>query len=110
MKALKKYLIYFIALNLIVLGFDKFFTFIPETCSLMTDLSKPFSYTIGIIEIMLGVLLFLGRFTKAILIFVILLMVWAIAMHLKAQTYDIGGAIFIAVLALIPLIIKDSKQ
>ncbi len=109
MKTIKKYLVYFIALNLIILGFDKFFVFIPEACSLMTDGPKNLLYSIGVIEIVLGLFLFFGKFIKPILILVILLMLWAIYAHISVDTTDYGGAIFMGIVALIPLIIPEQK-
>ena len=105
MEKIKKYVIYFIALNLIILGIDKFFTFIPAACSLLTEATTSMSYSLGVIEILLGILLFAGKFTKTILIFVVLLMISAIIMHLMNDTYDIGAAIFMAIIAIIPLVL-----
>jgi len=107
MKNLKRYIIYFIALNLIILGLDKFLKLMPVACTLMTDASDTILYIIGGLEIVLGILLFLGKFTKGILIAVVLLMLWAIGMHLINETYDIGGAVFLAVVAFIPLLLKN---
>lgn len=110
MTNLKKYLEYFIALNLIILGIDKFIGFIPESCSLMGVGSSLMWKLTGVIEILLGVLLFLGRYTNFILGFIIGLMLWAILMHIVNGTYDIGGAIFLAILCIIPFFLGEKNN
>lgn len=109
MDKIKKYTIIFIAINLLILGVDKFFQFIPLSCTLMIDASKSLMYGLGVIEVGLGILLLLGKFTKFILIGVCLLMVWAIVMHLVSETYDIGGAVFLAILSIVPLLLPNTK-
>lgn len=108
MEKIKKYLIYFIAINLFILGLDKFLKLMPLSCTLLTDTSNSIMYGLGVVEVVLAVLLFAGKFTKTILIAVVLLMVWAIVMHLMADTYDIGGAVFLAVASVVPLLIPKS--
>lgn len=104
MKLVNKIVIYFLGLNMIILGFDKFFKFMPEACTLMENAPAERLYVIGVIEILLGVLLFTGKYIRPILIFILLLMVWAIYMHMRTGTDDIGGAIFLGALCLIPII------
>jgi len=106
MKKVISLLEYFIALNLIIIGLDKFFTFIPEACSLMIDASKGFLYIIGVFEILLGVLLFFKKSTRIILTLIVLLMIWGILLHLYTSTDDYGGAAFLCILALLPLILS----
>ena len=108
MEKAKKYLIYFISINLFILGLDKFLKLMPLSCTLLTDASESLMYGLGVIEILLAVLLFLGKFTKTILVVVVLFMVWAIVMHLMADTYDIGGAVFLAVLSTVLLVLPKS--
>lgn len=107
MDKVKKYTIIFIAINLLILGVDKFFLFIPLSCTLLVDASKSMMYGLGVVEIGLAILLLLGKFTKSILIGVCLLMVWAIAMHFISGTYDIGGAVFLAILSVVPLLLPS---
>jgi len=109
MKNLKKYTIYFVALNLFVLGLDKFFLFIPESCTLMVDAPKTVMYSLGVVEVLLAILLATVKFTKIILILICVLMAQAIGMHLFKGTYDIGGAVFILVFALVPLMMSDDR-
>lgn len=107
MKNINKYIIYFVAINLLILGIDKFFQFIPESCTLLEDASKTMMYSLGVIEIVLAFFLFVGKFTKKILLAIVLLMAWATLMHFMNDTYDIGGAVFLGIIALLPLFIKS---
>lgn len=109
MNKAKKYIIYFIALNLIVLGADKFFGLLPVACTLMEDdASINMLYGIGVAEIIFGLVLFTGKYHRTILVLIIVMMTGAIIMHILTDTYDIGAAIFLGVLAGIPLFIKES--
>lgn len=109
MKNIKRYIIYFIAGNLIILGIDKFTRLMPLACTLMEDASDNMLYAVGVIEVVLGILLLLGKFQKAILIAIVIFMLWAIVMHLMSGTYDIGAAIFLAIVSAIPLFLKDQS-
>jgi len=109
MKKIKKYIIYFIALNLLVLGMDKFFLFIPDSCTLLVDAPKSMLYTLGVIEVVLGILLCLGKYTRTILVAILVLMISAIVMHMVNDTYDIGGAVFLILLVLIPLMLPAER-
>lgn len=110
MKNFKRYLVYFIALNLIILGIDKFLKIFPLACTLMADASDNLLYGIGVAEIMLGILLLIGKAQKLILTFIILFMLFAVIMHLMQGTYDISAAVFFAILAAIPLFIDGPNS
>lgn len=88
---------------LILLGLDKFFAFIPESCSLLIDIDYNIKITIGIVEIILGLCLFTRKFTRSILIFVVILMLLAVYSHIQSNTYDIGGALFLAIISLVAI-------
>lgn len=111
MQKIRSILIYFIAINLIVLGIDKFAKFIPESCTLMDSASPTLLYVIGVIEIILAFLLFMRKGTRTILLLIFLLMAWAVGMHMKAGTDDIGGAVFLGGISLLPFVLdKISKK
>lgn len=107
MKNLRKYFLYFIGINLIILGANKFLKLIPEACTLMDDASSTILYGIGAFEVVLGILLLIGKYSNTILILLIVFMLWAVGLHLYNGTYDIEAAVFFAVLAFIPLLMKE---
>ncbi|MFK7932343.1 MAG: hypothetical protein AB8G22_02465 [Saprospiraceae bacterium] len=83
---------YVLAVNLVIVGIDKFFFFLPA-CSLNAAASPTSLAIVGIIEIILGILLLANIRTKLLLIITILLMIFAIVAHLSIGTTDIAFAV-----------------
>ena len=110
MENFKKIIIYFLALNLLIVGIDKFFLFIPESCSLLVDAPKSMLYSLGVIEIVLAILLFFSKYRRIIFVMILVLMISAIVQHLINKTYDIAGALFISIVVLISLIILSERD
>lgn len=107
MANVKKYLEYFIGLNLIVFGVDKFIGFLPIACTLMEGADPTIWKLTGVLEIILGVFLLLRKYSRIILAVVIAFMSYAVFAHLKIGTNDIGGAVFLAVVCLVPFVLKE---
>jgi len=110
MENFKKIIIYFLALNSLIVGIDKFFLFIPESCSLLVDAPKSMLYSLGVIEIVLAILLFFSKYRRIIFVMILVLMISAIVQHLINKTYDIAGALFISIVVLISLIILSERD
>lgn len=67
-------------------------------------------YLTGIVELLLGGILLWKGANRATLLAVLFLMCYAIGNHLYVGTYDIGGAIFIGLVAMIVLILDRSRN
>jgi len=81
-----------------MIGIDKFLEFLQPPCSLQASISPIAWQGLGVLLISCGILLWSPKYSKHIAGF------WAVAMlifsiiHLIRGTYDIGGAVFLAVL------------
>jgi len=84
----------FLAINLIIIGIDKFYTFLPP-CSLMKNVSATGAMIGGLIEILLGILVLFKIQLKPVLYTSAFLMGAAVVSHLVNGTYDLGGALFL---------------
>ena len=80
------------------IGADKFFGFLEPPCSVMGDFSPAIWKLLGVLQIAGGLLIWMPKLRKYVVGFFLLFMLFFTAYHLIAQTYDIGGAVFMAVL------------
>ena len=82
----------------LMIGVDKFLPFMEPSCSLMNDIPVGIWKGLGVVEIIAGILIWLPKYRKFISGFFLAFMLFFIIYHLVENTYDIGGAVFMAVL------------
>ena len=87
----------------IVFGIDKFLEFLPA-CSLTAYIPPSAMMATGVLEIILGIALFLNKYTLTVLRLITGLMLGGLILHLLKGTYDVGGAAFGAIVGLILII------
>ncbi len=83
----------------IVVGLDKFFLFLDD-CTIYALLPDWFLYAFGVTQIVAGICIILRKCTIPALLVSVGLLTSAIIIHLCFNTYDIGGAIFLLVIAI----------
>jgi len=93
----------------IVFGIDKFLEFLP-TCSLTNHIPQSGMMVTGILEIILGIALLLKKYTFTALRLVTGIMLGGLILHLMTGSYDVGGAVFGAVLGLILIVSQKRKS
>jgi len=98
MKYLKPIIISLCSLPFMMIGADKFLSFIEPPCSLQDDISPIVWRIIGVLQMAAGILLWLPKFRKFVVGFFFIFMIVFIGVHLSQGTKDIGGAAFMAVL------------
>lgn len=98
MMNIKNAIIAICSILFLMIGIDKFFHFMEPPCSLMSNISPVIWKLLGILQLAAGILLWLPRFRKYVAGFFMVFMVVFIIVHLTEGTYDIGGALFMAVL------------
>ena len=81
-----------------MIGADKFLFFIEPPCSVMNTISPTVWKLLGVLQIAGGILLWLPTFKKYVAGFFILFMLFFTIFHIVENTYDVGGAVFIAFL------------
>lgn len=81
-----------------MVGFDKFFPFMEPPCSLMDNISTTLWKVIGGAQVLAGILIWVPRLRKYVAGFFVVVLLFFTGYHLKENTYDIGGALFMAVL------------
>jgi len=81
-----------------MIGADKFFSFLDPPCSLMGSIPTAVWKLLGVLQLAAGVLIWLPKFRRYVAGFFVIFMLVFTIIHLFAQTYDIGGSIFIAIL------------
>jgi len=82
----------------LLIGLDKFFSFMEPSCSLMDSVPVLVWKILGIIQLVSGILIWLPKYRRYVAGFFCVFMIVFILVHLAQQTYDIGGAAFMAVL------------
>jgi len=92
----------------IVFGVDKFIEFLP-TCSLVSVIPKEGMLITGVLEIVLGLLILLKKYTLASLQIATAIIIGGLMLHLITGTFDISGAVFGAVLG-VGLIISQKRK
>jgi len=86
------------SLMFFMIGLDKFFYFLEPACSLMESIPSGVWYALGVMQLAAGILIWVPRFKKHVAGFFMVFMFFFIIVHLIQGTYDVGGAIFMAVL------------
>jgi len=86
-----------------MIGADKFLNFLEPQCSLMNTIPPTIWTILGILQIAGGIFIWVPKFRKYVAGFFFLFMSFFIAYHLINKTYDIGGAVTMAVLLFIIL-------
>ena len=82
----------------IMIGIDKFSPFMDPPCAMMENIS-PFLWKIlGILQLAAGILIWVQDVKRYVAGFFTLFMIFFIIYHLTQDTYDVGGAIFMAIL------------
>ena len=81
-----------------MVGADKFFAFLEPPCSLMSSIPSTIWGILGVMQLAAGVLIWLPKFKKYVVGFFFVFMLVFSIVHLTQNTYDIGGAAFMAVL------------
>jgi putative oxidoreductase len=99
-----------VGLLMIVFGLNKFLNFMPqpepgamgaEMVTLATILSaSPFMSIIGIIEILGGIALLIGKYVPLALTFLVAVLLNATLFHLFYDTKNVGGALVFLILCL----------
>ena len=86
------------SLLFLMIGLDKFFSFLDPPCSL-TDSIHPILWNmLGGLQLAAAVLIWSPRFRKYVTGFFFIFMLVFTIVHLSQNTYDVGGAAFMAVL------------
>ncbi len=86
------------SLLLLMVGADKFLNFMEPPCSLMENISTTTWQALGVIQLAGGILLWMPKLRRSIASFFIVFMLFFTIMHLKENTYDIGGSVFMVFL------------
>lgn len=79
----------------LMIGIDKFFPFLDPPCSLENSISPVIWKTFGVLQIAAAFLLW-TKWKKLVALFFILFMLCFSVYHISHNTYDIGGALFLA--------------
>ena len=88
----------FCSFSFFMIGVDKFFPFMEPPCSLMNSISPIVWKFLEILQLTGGILIWLPRFRKQVAGFFVVFMLVFIIVHLISGTYDVGGAVAMAVL------------
>lgn len=86
------------SLMFFMIGADKFLAFMDPPCSLETTIAPIIWKGMGVLQLIGGVLIWIPKFRKFVAGFFIAYMLFFTGYHLMLNTYDVGGAVFIAVL------------
>lgn len=86
------------SLMFIMIGLDKFLSFLTPPCSLEEEISVLVWRALGVVQLCAGVFIWLPRYTKGVAVFFAIFMSIFTIVHLVQGTYDIGGSAFMAVL------------
>lgn len=86
------------SLMFLMIGADKFLSFLEPPCSLEANISPIIWQVLGVLQLAAGILIWQPKFRKHIAGFFAVFMLVFSSIHLSQQTYDIGGAAFMAVL------------
>ena len=86
------------SLLFIMIGVDKFISFLEPPCSLQDSISPTVWKTLGALQIVSGVLLWIPKYRQYVAGFFFVFMLIFTGVHLMNSTYDIGGSLFMAVM------------
>lgn len=92
------------SIMLLMIGLDKFLVFL-EQCSLFSSINPTTLKVIGITQILMGISVWNVKWRSSVAWLILGLMVYFIIRHIVEGTYDIGGAVFMALISI--LIIWD---
>ena len=86
------------SLLFLMIGADKFFLFLEPPCTLMHNIPPTAWKILGFIQLAAGILIWLPKLRKHIAGFFFVFMLVFTSIHLVKNTYDVGGAVSMAVL------------
>ena len=81
-----------------MIGADKFLSFMDPPCSLISYIPTTLWNILGAIQLAAGIVIWLPKFRKYVAGFFFVFMIVFVIIHLIENTYDIGGAVFMALL------------
>ena len=81
-----------------MIGADKFLSFLEPPCSLESSILPMIWKVLGAFQFGSGILIWLPKYRKQVAGFWVVFMAIFSIVHLTQNTYDIGGAAFVAVL------------
>lgn len=81
-----------------MVGADKFFSFMEPPCTLMSSIPPTIWKLLGVLQLAAGIFIWIPKFRKYVAGFFAVFMLVFTIIHLIANTYDIGGAAFMAAL------------
>jgi len=90
------------ALSCIIMGIDKFAEFLPH-CTLLNFIPKEMMWGTGVLEIILGVMIFMNKNVSLVIKLGTAIMGGGVALHLFTGTYDMSGALISTILGAIYL-------
>lgn len=108
MMNLTKILIAVASFFFLMVGLDKFLSFLEPPCSLENHISPMVWRGLGVLQFASGILIWLPRIRKQVAGFWVVFMLIFTIMHLTQQTYDIGGSTFMAILLAV-IVWKEGK-
>lgn len=86
------------SLLFLMVGADKFFSFMEPPCSLEDHIPSLIWKVVGVLQIVAGILIWMPKYRKFVAGFFFIFMLVITVVHLTQSTYDIGGSIFMAIL------------
>jgi len=102
------------SLMFFMIGPDKFLNYLEPPCSMMEFVSPVVWKTLGVIQVLAGILIWLPQFKKYIVGFFAVFMYVFVLVHVTQGTKDIGGALFMGILLSIlawnPSFIRGKKR
>ena len=90
------------ALACIIMGIDKFAEFLPY-CTLLDFIPKEMMWGTGVLEIILGLLIFMNKNTSLAIKLGTAVMGGGVLLHLATGTYDMSGALISTILGVVYL-------
>ena len=90
------------ALACIIMGIDKFAEFLPH-CTLLSFIPKEMMWGTGVLEIILGLLIFMNKNTSLEIKLGTAVMGGGVLLHLATGTYDMSGALISTILGVVYL-------
>ena len=86
------------SLLFLMIGFDKFNPFMDPPCSLRENISPTLWKVLGGLQLTAGILIWFSNLRKYVAGFFVIILLFFTLYHIKENTYDIGGSIFMLVL------------
>jgi len=81
-----------------MIGADKFLSFLDPPCSLQSSISPIIWKTLGVLQLLAGMLIWIPKYRKYVAGFFSVFMLVFTVVHLTQGTKDVGGALFMAIL------------